>query len=175
MRRRPAPALFPLSLCAPLALALALALALTQSACSFFDSDSGSCGGACEGTEQRLGLRNHTVHRSAQKSFTSEGETYTLVYFEYGDAEECDAFDDCSYSTYCGFVVDGVDYPLEVTWNSDADALFDPAKYCEDGELEGCELPGQTLPILDDEDFEDWVYEADPDEDVLAGCFADYS
>ena len=35
-------------------------------------------------------------------------------------------------------------------------------------------LPGQKLPILDDPDFEDWVYETDPDHDVLVECFADY-
>jgi hypothetical protein len=102
--------------------------------------------------------------------------TYTLARVEYGDTPECDPLDEesCWYSTYCGFVVDAVDYPLEVYWVTDADALFDPAEFCEDGELEGCELPGQTLPVLDDEAFETWMYETDPDEEILVDCFADY-
>jgi hypothetical protein len=154
------------------------ALALT--ACAYLedklgiDSDADSCGDTCKKTEKTFGLEQRTVHDARQKTFTSDGVTYTLVRVEYGDTQECDVFGDCSYSTYCGFIVDGKDYPLEVSWVSDEDALFDPAQYCEDGELEGCELPGQTLAILDDEDFEDWMYETDPDDDVLVDCFADY-
>jgi hypothetical protein len=153
-----------------------LALALT--ACSYIDDLTGSsddsCGDACKSTEKKLGLDKRTVHQTDQKTFKSGGVDYTLLRVEYGDDQDCGAAGDCSYSTYCGFIVDGKDYPLEVSWVSDADALFDPAQYCEDGELEGCELPGQALPILDDPDFEDWIYDTDPDEDVLADCFADY-
>ena len=156
---------------AALALAAALAAVATLglSACSSTDGDSDD-----EATTQKLGLKDRTVHDYKEKVFKADGVEYTLVRIEYGDTEECDLFGDCSYSTYCGFLVDGKEYPLEVSWVSDADALFDPAEYCEDGELAGCELPGQTLPILDDPDFEDWVYDTDPDENVLADCFADY-
>lgn len=130
----------------------------------------------CESTEEALGLVNRTIHDEAAKDFVADGVTYTLVRVEYGDTPECSEWDDedCWYSWYCGWVVDGVDYPLEVYWVSDADALFDPADYCEDGELEGCELPGQTLPILDDEDFEEWMYETDPDDNALVQCFDEY-
>ena len=148
--------------------------ALALSACAYLEGESDSCGDACKATEEQLGLKARTIHDRAEKTFKSDGVAYTLVRVEYGDTEECDLFGHCSYSTYCGFVVDGEAFPLEVSWVSDEDALFDPELYCEDGELEGCELPGQTLPILDDPDFEDWVYETDPDHDVLVECFADY-
>jgi hypothetical protein len=158
-----------------------LALALT--ACSVVDSieshlglddGSGSCGDGCKATEKNFGLEDRTVHDYKEKTFTSGGTQYTLVRVEYGKTEDCDPLGDCSYSTYCGFRVGDKDYPLEVSWVTDEDRLFDPAEYCEGGELEGCELPGQALPILDDPDFEDWIYDTDPDEDVLADCFADY-
>jgi hypothetical protein len=151
-------------------------LVLLLSACSALgldDEGSESCGDTCKTTQKRLGLSERTVHHAHQKTFESAGTTYTAVRVEYGDTEECDIFGDCSYSTYCGFVVDEKDYPLEVHWVSDEDALFDPAEVCEDGELEGCELPGYSLPIFDDEEFIDWVYDTDPDEEPLADCFAD--
>jgi hypothetical protein len=155
-------------------LALAL-LALQLIACEALgldDSESESCGDTCKTSQKRLGLTDRTIHHSHQKTFSSEGKSYTLIGVEYGDTEDCDTFGDCSYSTYCGFVADGKDYPLEVTWVTDADALFDPAEYCEDGELEGCELPGYSLPIVEDEDFLDWVYDVDPEEDPLGECVA---
>ena len=143
------------------------ALALAFAACS--DEKDPAVGEA-------LGLSQRTVHDLRTKDFVSEGVTYTLVRVEYGDTPECSLLDDedCWYSTYCGFVVAQVDYPLEVYWVTDADALFDPAAFCEDGELEGCELPGQTLPVLEDEAFEAWMYETDPDDEILVDCFADY-
>ena len=150
--------------------AVLAAAALGLPACKYLDGE----GADGETTEQKLGLEDRTIHDYKEKAFQAGGVEYTLVRVEYGDTEDCDLFGDCSYSTYCGFRVDDEDYPLEVTWVTDADALFDPAKYCEDGELAGCELPGQALPIIDDPDFEDWVYNTDPDEDVLADCFADY-
>lgn len=152
----------------------ALAAAAALPACKAIGSDEGRCGDACKATEQRFGLTDRTIHDREERTFVAGGVEYTLVRFEYGETEDCDALGDCSYSVYCGFRTDGKDYPLEVSWVTDADALFDPAEYCADGELSGCELPGQTLPILDDPDFEDWLYAADPDEDALADCFADY-
>lgn len=151
-------------------------LALTLAACSTATSTEqlAACGDACEATQKTFGMANRNVHDAVERTFTSDGEKYTLVRFEYGDTEECDLFGNCSYSVYCGFVVGGKDFPLEVTWMTDADELFDPAIYCEDGELEGCELPGQTLAILEDEAFEEWVYETDPEDDILVDCFAEY-
>lgn len=128
-------------------------------------------------TEEAFGLTERTVHDARAKTFPGEdGVEYTLVRVEYGDTPECSVWDDedCWYSTYCGFVVDNTDYPLEVYWVTEADVLFDPAIYCEDGDIEGCELPGQTLPILEDELFEEWMYETDPDDDILVDCFAEY-
>jgi hypothetical protein len=151
-------------------------LTLALSACAYLegDSDSDSCGDACKSTQAKFGLDERSVHQYDEKTFVAGGVSYTLVRVEYGDTEECDLFGDCWYSTYCGFLVDGENYPLEVSWVSDEDALFEVSQYCEDGELEGCELPGQTLPILEDEAFEDWVYETDPDEEPLVECFAEY-
>ncbi|HEU0029158.1 MAG TPA: hypothetical protein VFQ53_00905 [Kofleriaceae bacterium] len=157
----------------PTILAL-LVTSLGLAACSKDEQDC-SDNDSCKVTEQKYGLTERTIHDSQTKDFVAGGITYTLVRVEYGDTPECDLFDEnCTYSWYCGWVVDNQDYPLEVHWVTDADALFDPTTYCEDGEIEGCELPGQTLPILDDEDFEDWMYDTDPDDDVLVDCFADY-
>jgi len=155
-------------------IALALIPLLATVACS---DDSSDCAD-CSATEETFGLTQRTVHDARAKDFVGleDGVTYTLVRVEYGDTPECSAWDDedCWYSTYCGFVVENQDYPLEVDWVTDEDALFDPALYCEDGDLDGCELPGQLLPILDDQDFEDWMYDTDPDDDILVDCFADY-
>src|SRR6185503_6247224 len=110
---------------APLAL-----LTLAFAACAADDSQPEEVG-VVFGDTQR------TVHDARSKDFPGEdGKTYTLVRVEYGDTHECDD-EDCWYSTYCGFVVENVDYPLEVEWVTDADALFDPAEYgCDD--IEGC-------------------------------------
>lgn len=155
-------------------LALLIAFSLFVVACKADDEEICS---DCTSTEESFGLRQRTVHDARSKTFHGEdGLSYTLVRVEYGETPECSVWDDedCWYSTYCGFVVDNVDFPLEVYWVTEADALFDPALYCEDGELEGCELPGQTLPILEDELFEEWMYETDPDDDILVDCFAEY-
>jgi hypothetical protein len=132
-----------------------------------------SCGGTCAATEEKFKLSERTVHDFASQKFVAEGITYTLLRVEYGDTPECDEDDDCTYSTYCGFVVDKVDFPLEVEWVADADVLFDAAEYCEDGELEGCELPGWELPIFEDEAFDEWMWETDSDDDILIECFLD--
>ena len=145
------------------------------------DKDDGlaSCD-SCTSTDQAFGLTERTVHDARSKTFLDEaGVAYTLVRVEYGDTPECSDPDsgddeDCWYSTYCGFIVDNTDSPLEVHWVTDADALFDPALYCEDGDLETCDLPGSELPILDDAAFEDWLYETDPEDVVLVDCFAEY-
>lgn len=144
-------------------------LALGLAACSHDDAPS------CEGCDQ-ISAAGRTVHDARSKTFTADGVDYTLIRVEYGDTPECSEWDDedCWYSTYCAFVVDNEEFPLEANWVSDADALFDPALYCEDGELEGCDLPGSELPILDDEAFEAWMYETDPDDEPLADCFAEY-
>jgi len=131
--------------------------------------------GDCSSTEEAFGFSERTVHDARARTFKDEaGVSYTLVRVEYGDTPECSEWDDedCWYSTYCGFVVDKIDHPLEVYWVADEDALFDPALYCEDGDLDGCDLPGSDLPILEDEAFEDWMYETDPEDDVLVECFA---
>ncbi len=163
-----------------------LALALFPLSVVAGCSDNATDCADCATTESTFGLDHRTVHDARSRDFVAadDGVTYTLIRVEYGDTPECSEWDDgesggsgqddCWYSTYCGFVVENQDYPLEVDWVTDADQLFDPAQYCEDGDLEGCELPGQLLPILDDADFETWMYETDPDEDVLVDCFADY-
>ncbi len=155
-------------------LALFALLSLGLIACK--DDPIDSCDG-CSSTEESFGLTERTVHDARAKTFHGEdGISYTLVRVEYGDTPECSDWDDedCWYSTYCGFVVDNEDFPLEVNWVTDADALFDPAIYCEDGDLEDCDLPGADLPILEDEAFEDWMYETDPEDDVLVECFDGY-
>lgn len=153
-----------------------LVITLTASAACSKDDDSCTDNASCQVTEQKYGLTERTLRDARTKDFVSEGITYTLVRVEYGDTPECSYWDedDCTYSWYCGWVVDNQDYPLEVYWITDADVLFDPSIYCEDGEIEGCELPGQVLPILDDEEFETWMYDTDPDDDILVDCFADY-
>jgi hypothetical protein len=135
-----------------------------------------SCGGKCKDTEAKFDLRDRSVRDFASQDFVADGVTYTLLRVEYGDLEaDCDPDEeDCSYSSYCGFVVEKVDFPLEVEWNSDADVLFDASAFCEDGEIEGCTLPGWDLPILDDEDFDDWIWDTDPDDNILVDCFSGY-
>lgn len=156
-------------------LALFALLALGLAGCK--DDDAlASCDG-CTATDEAFGLTERTVHDARSKTFEDEdGIAYMLVRVEYGDTKECsdDDEEDCWYSMYCGFTVDNTELPLEVYWVTDADALFDPAVYCEDGELEGCDLPGSELAILEDEAFEEWMYETDPEENVLVDCFAEY-
>jgi hypothetical protein len=152
---------------------VALLIAFALAACT--DDDASTA--APDSTEEAFGLTERTVHDARAKTFPGEdGVSYTLVRVEYGDTKECSDWDDedCWYSTYCGFVVDDTDYPLEVYWVTDEDVLFDPALYCEDGDIEGCTLPGSELPILEDELFEEWMYETDPDDDILVDCFAEY-
>ena len=128
-------------------------------------SDDETCDDACKTIETQYALNQRTIHAVDQKAFESEGATYTLLRIEYGDTEECDVFDeDCSYSTYCGFVVGGKDYPLDFYFVTDEDALFD----------EDTELTGYDLPIFDDEDFDEWLWETDSEDEVLIECFADY-
>ena len=127
--------------------------------------DEKSCDGACKTVESQYALTERTIHAVDEKSFESEGVTYTLLRVEYGDTEECDNFDeDCSYSTYCGFVVKNEDYPLDFYFVTDEDALFD----------EDIELTGYDLPIFDDEDFDEWLWETDSDDEPLIECFSDY-
>ena len=155
-----------------LAPAVLTLLTLGFAACSGSDSSDAPKTGTAYGMSER------TVRDARSKDFVAadDGVTYTLIRVEYGDTPECSAWDDtdCWYSTYCGFVVASQDYPLEVNWVTDADALFDPAMYCENGDLEGCELPGQTLPILEDDDFNSWMYDTDAAYYNLFDCFADY-
>lgn len=156
-------------------LALFALLALGLAGCK--DDDALASCDSCGTTDEAFGLTERTVHDARSKTFEdADGVAYTLIRVEYGDTKECSETDDedCWYSTYCGFTVENTEFPLEVYWVTEADALFDPAVYCEDGDLEGCDLPGSELPILEDEAFEDWMYETDPEEDVLVDCFAEY-
>lgn len=127
-------------------------------------SSDESCDGACKTTDAKYGITERTVRAVDKTTFVdaSDGEKYTLVRVEYGEVEECDAFDEnCSYSVYCGFVVDGEEYPLYGYFVTDEDALFD----------EDADLTGYDLPIFDDEDFDEWLWETDADDDILIQCF----
>jgi hypothetical protein len=128
--------------------------------------DSDSCDGACETTDAKYGISQRTVHSVDQQTFDAyDGLGYTLVRVEYGDVEECDAFDeDCSFSVYCGFIVEGEEYPVYGDFVTDEDVLFD--------EVGG--LTGYDLPIFDDEDFDEWLWETDSEDDILVECFDDY-
>lgn len=151
-----------------LALALSTLLLALTGACAESSAPSA--------TESSLGLDGRTIRDHRSKKFEADGKVYELVRYEYGETEACDDFDlDCSYSWYCGFVVDNVDYPLEFLWVTDADRLPAVEALCRDPD-DGltCDLPGRDLAVLDDEDFETWMYETDPDDDILVDCFADY-
>ena len=128
--------------------------------------DSDSCDGACKTTDAKYGIGERTVHASDEHTFADvDGTGYTLVRIEFGDTEECDSFDEnCSFSVYCGFVVGGEEYPVYGDFVSDEDVLFD----------DDYDLTGLDLPILDDEDFDNWLWETDADDDVLIECFDDY-
>jgi hypothetical protein len=118
----------------------------------------------------QLDFAARQVRREDRRRFRAAGEAYDLVRIEYGAAPTCDGAGDCSYSVYCGFVVGGRHYPLEVDWASEADALFDLATVCADGDVSDCELPGERLAIVDDEAFEAWAWEVDPDAEVIGEC-----
>lgn len=122
------------------------------------------CDGACETTDAKYGIAGRTIHAVDQKTWDAfDGRSYTLVRVEFGDTEECDAFDeDCGYSVYCGFVVGGQEYPVYGDFVADEDVLFDDD-----------ELTGLDLPIFDDEDFDDWLWETDASDDLLVECFDD--
>ncbi len=132
--------------------------------------DDDSCKGTCKTTATKYDLDSRTLHAADQETFVDDdGTEYTLVRFEYGDTEECDAWGDCRYSTYCAFVVAGQEYPVLADWVTDADALFDLDPYCAD-DLD-CELPGNDLAIFDNDDFDDWLWDTDVEDDILVDCF----
>jgi hypothetical protein len=154
----------------------ALIAALLLAGCTD-DKHDCSSNDACKTTEKEFGLDSRTVRDARTKAFDSDGTTYTLVRVEYGDTQECDELDDtnCWYSTYCGWVANNQDSPLSYYWVTDADALFTPADIgCDEASVDDCTLPGEDLPVMDDPDLEDWVYNTDPDEDPLVDCFADF-
>lgn len=123
-----------------------------------------SCDGACKTTDAKYGITQRTIRAVDQATFDAAGAKYTLVRVEYGDVEECDAFDeDCGYSVYCGFVVGGEEYPVYGYFVTDADVLFD----------EDDDLTGHDLPIFDDEDFDEWLWDTDSEDDILIECFED--
>jgi hypothetical protein len=145
----------------------AIVLLLLVTACS--DNDGPCASSTCKTVEAKYRLGDRTIRDTGERTFVAEDGTYTLVRFEYGTTPECDDADEnCSYSTYCAFVTGGVDYPLSATFVSDEDALFDLDDYCTDL---GCDMPADDLAIFDDEAFEDWLWDADEDTDVLASCF----
>jgi len=136
------------------------------------DDDVTACEGACQATQTKYGLAARSVHAANQETFVDDdGTQYTLVRVEYGETEECDEWgEDCGYSTYCGFIVNNEEYPVSFNFVSDADALFDESEYCDDF---GCELPGEDLAIYDNEDFDNWLWDTDPEDDILISCFDD--
>lgn len=149
------------------------AILVLVSLCSVLVACSGgddSCpSAACGVSETKYQLGERTIHDAAERSFTTEDGTFTLVRFEYGDTPECDEADEnCSYSTYCAFVFDGVDYPLAATFVTEADELFDVDDYCG---ATGCDMPADDLAIWDDEAFDEWLSNLDEETDVLATCF----
>jgi hypothetical protein len=152
---------------------LATLAALT--ACNTTVGDNCDDNDTCRTTEQKYAVEDHPLHSSLAKDFVSDGKTYTLVRFEFGNTMLCEGWDgeDCHYSLYCGFVVDGVDYPTEIDFITPEDALFDIAQYCGADDIEDCDLPGYDLAITDDDDFIDWAYDTDPDIDPLADCVED--
>jgi hypothetical protein len=134
-------------------------------------SDDEACSGtACKVAESKYGLGDRTIHSAREKTFTTADGAYTVVRFEYGDTPECDEVDDedCGYSTYCAIVFGGQDYPLDAYFVTDEDALFDLDEYCAAGV---CEMPAYELAVFEDEAFDAWLEETDPEDDVLASCF----
>jgi hypothetical protein len=128
-------------------------------------SDDDSCDGACVVAGAKYNISDRTVHDVDQRTFDAFGEKYTLVRVEFGDTQECDDFDEnCYYSLYCGFIVGGEEYPVYGDFVSDEDVLFD----------EDADLTGLDLPIFDDDDFDDWLWETDSEDDPLIECFEDY-
>ena len=125
--------------------------------------DSESCDGACETTDAKYGISQRTIHTVDERTFDAyDGLDYTLVRVEFGETEECDAFDEyCSFSVYCGFIVAGEEYPVYGDFVTDEDVLFD----------EVYDLTGYDLAIFDDEDFDEWLWETDSEDDVLIECF----
>ena len=126
--------------------------------------DGDSCDGACATTDKKYGIAARDIHDVDQRSWDAFGAQYTLVRIEFG-AQECDEFgEDCTYSLYCGFIVGGEEYPVYGDFVSDADVLFD----------EDADLTGLDLPIFDDDDFDDWLWDTDSEDDALIECFEDY-
>ncbi len=129
-------------------------------------SDEGSCDGACATTDAKYGIAERTIHAVDQRTFDADdGIKYTLLRVEFGDTKDCDAFDEyCSYSVYCGFVVDAEEFPVYGDFVTDEDVLFD----------EDDDLTGYDLAVFDDDAFDEWLWETDSEEDILIECFDDY-
>ena len=112
--------------------------------------DEGSCDGACETTDDKYGISQRTIHAVDQRTWNYDGLDYTLLRVEFG-----------SDSLYCGFIVDGEEYPVYGDFVTDEDVLFD----------EVYDLTGYDLEIFDDEDFDEWLWETDSEDDILIECF----
>ncbi len=93
-------------------------------------------------------------------AFTDDtGQTYTLVHVVYGAGHDCDADNNCDYSSYCAWLTLGTEYPQYFEFVVDSEELFDPSEYCDaDG---NCDMPGDALSINDDPDAQDYVFSTD--------------
>jgi hypothetical protein len=93
-------------------------------------------------------------------AFTDDNaQTYTLVRVVYGAGHNCDADNNCDYSSYCAWVTLGTEYPQFFEFVVDSEALFDPSDYCDaDG---NCDMPGDALAINNDPNAQDWLYFGD--------------
>jgi hypothetical protein len=93
-------------------------------------------------------------------SFTDDSaQTYTLVRVVYGAGHDCDADNNCDYSSYCAWVTLGTEYPQFFEFIVDSEELFDPSDYCDSSGY--CDMPGDALAINDDPNVQDWVYFSD--------------
>ena len=131
--------------------------------------ETGCIGNDCSGAEalalvgEKYGLENQAVERSSVLTFDYLKKKYHLVLYRFGLPNDCPS--GCSYSMLCTIVVDGQDYPFYFSFLHSDEVLFDTVPYCGPEaqstwmpSSSSCDMPGFDLPLTEDPEFRDWVF-----------------
>jgi hypothetical protein len=124
------------------------------------DTSGCSDAAACQLVDDSDIAGKFAIVEQESNSFTDDNaQTYTLVRVVYGPGHNCDADNNCDYSSYCAWITLGTEYPQFFEFQVPSENLFDPNDYCDADGV--CDMPGDALAINDDPNVQDWVYYSD--------------